>query len=116
MPTSNLPPPPVPQELRELLKDYPEYLQAIQRALDNVVARPSKATPPFEMAVWMLEGVLGGFVADAYDELNAAEAGGDPIAIRKAKEKESAVGYARLNMGPMQDLFDYFEVHKEAFE
>jgi hypothetical protein len=111
-----LPPPPVPQKLRELLKDYPEHLQEIQKTLDGVIEKPSKVTPPFEMAVWMLEDTLGDFMIKAGAELKAAEASGDPVSIVKAKEKRSVMGRAVANKGPMRDLWDYFQVHKQAFE
>lgn len=43
-----LPSPPVPQKLRELLKDYPELIERLQNELNYAVQHPSKVTPPFE--------------------------------------------------------------------
>jgi hypothetical protein len=115
MMTSNLPPPPVPQRLREILKDYPEHIESLREALGRYVKKPSRLMP-FDGAIWILEASLETFMSEAYAELEAAEASGNKVAIEKAKAKDFAVGYARLNMGGMSDLFDYFQAHKEAFE
>jgi hypothetical protein len=53
--------PPVPQGLREMLKDYPEYIHRLQNDLMRVITKPSKSTPPFEVAIWELEGTLETF-------------------------------------------------------
>jgi len=113
MPT--LPPPPVPQRLREILKDYPQHLQVLQNDLNQVIAKPFQGTPIFEQAIWALEDALGGFIDEARDELQAAEVSGDAEAIAKAEKKDFAVGYARMNMGGMSDLGDYFDLHRDAF-
>jgi hypothetical protein len=114
----SLPPPPVPQKLREMLKDYPEHIARLQDALNDVVERPSRATPPFEVAIWMLEGALDTFYSEAREELKAAEANGDPGAIAKAKEKEFVMGSAGFQGRWIGDdgLWNYFQENKEAFE
>ncbi|MGO4776412.1 hypothetical protein AB4084_13065, partial [Lysobacter sp. 2RAB21] len=66
--------PPVPQKLRETLKDYPEHIERLQAALNSAAENPSKATLPFEFAIWMLKGTLGEFVDEARDEVQAAQA------------------------------------------
>ena len=111
---SPIPPPPVPQKLQEMLKDYPQHLEELQKALNSVVEKPPHGTPPFEMAVWMLEDTLSAFMVDAREKLKAAEASGDAQAIAKAEEKRSVMGRALANMW-MPDLRAYFEAHKEAF-
>ena len=116
MPRTTLPPPPVPQTLREMLKDYPEYIARLQEVLSKVVDKPSYGTPPFEVALWMIEGVLDEFIDKASEELAAAEANGDPEAIAKAKAKRRLMGRARANVGGLPDLWSYFETHKDAFE
>ncbi|MFA0925046.1 hypothetical protein [Xanthomonas fragariae] len=103
-----IPPPPVPQKLREILKDYPELIQRLQDVLDAYVQKPYELMP-FEGAIWALEGRLGSFFSEARKELNAAKSSGDPEAIEKANKKYSAVGYASLNMGAMSDLLAYLE-------
>lgn len=108
-------PPPVPQKLREMLKDYPEYIAGLQQSLIRLIEKPLHGTPPFERAIWLLEGQLETFYSEARAELKAAEASGDVQAIQKAKEKEFTIGYALGNMW-MPDLVAYFEAHKDAFE
>lgn len=102
-----LPPPPVPARLREILQDYPEYLQQLQQHLSEVVAKPFGVTPLFEQAIWAIEDALDTFIDKAQDELAIAKQGGDPVAIEQAKKKDFAAGRARLNIGSMSDLRDY---------
>ena len=109
-------PPPVPQRLREMLKDYPEHIQTLQDDLNDVIAKPFKGTPMFEQAIWALEGATEEFIQQAREELKAAEASGDPAATARAEEKISLMRRARLNMGGMPELFGYFQDHKGAFE
>jgi hypothetical protein len=111
---STLPPPPVPEKLCEMLKDYPEHLQELQKALSGVVEKASKVTPPFEMAVWMLEDTLADFVVEAAEELKVAESSGDSAAIANAKEKYSLMGRARSKARWIADdrLWEYFQANK----
>ena len=115
---SPLPPPPVPQRLREMLKDYPEHIQTLQDDLNGVVAKPFKGTPMFEQAIWALEGATEEFIQQAREELKAAEASGDPAAIERAKAKELLMLHASSKGSWIADegLWDYFEINKEAFE
>ena len=99
-------PPPVPQRLREMLKDYPGHIDRLQEALNTVIEKPSKATPPFEVAIWVLESRLGTFITEARDELKAAEASGDGEVISRAKQKELLMSKARSVNGGMSDLGD----------
>lgn len=115
MPQTKLPPPPVPQTLREMLKDYPEYIARLQEVLDPF-AIPKIRVMPFDEAIWALESRLGAFMTEVNEELAAAEASGDPEAIAKAREKRHLMGFARANTGGLPDLWGYFETHKEAFE
>ncbi|WP_226977820.1 MULTISPECIES: hypothetical protein [Xanthomonas] len=111
-----LPPPPVPQKLREMLKDYPQYLDELQRTLNDVVAKPLHGTPLFEQAIWSLEGALSSFISEARDELKVAQSSSDPEAIRKAEAKVSLMLHARFSNGGMSDLNEilaYFQAHKE---
>ncbi|MBO9757306.1 hypothetical protein [Xanthomonas phaseoli] len=105
---NGLPAPPVPQKLRELLKDYPELIQRLQEVLDDYSRKPNRLMP-FDGAIWALEGRLDSFFSEAREELEAAYAKGDPEGIEKAKKKRFAVGYSRLNKGPMSELASYFE-------
>lgn len=115
----NLPPPPIPQKLREMLKDYPECLQELRKVLNDIVSDPSYGTPPFEMAVWILGDTLSDFAINAHDELQTAEASRDLKAVTKAKEKELLMYRARSGSagGGMLDLNElkaYFDAKKEA--
>jgi hypothetical protein len=107
---SKLPPPPVPEKLREMLKDYPELIQEIRDTLDSYAKKPNPLQP-FDGVLWLLEDTLSSFYSDARSELDAAETSGNEQAIQKAKEKEFAIGYARGNLGAMNDLWAYFEAH-----
>jgi hypothetical protein len=118
---SKQPSPPVPQKLREMLKDYPEYIAGLQQSLNRLIEKPLHGTPPFELATWLLEDTLGDFAIDARAELSAAEASGDPEAIAHAKAKAHLMGRARSGgagggMCDLDDLWDYFQVNKEAFQ
>ncbi|WP_394537603.1 hypothetical protein PRJ39_15930 [Lysobacter enzymogenes] len=117
---SKLPPPQVPPKLRELLSDYPGYVDRLQEVLDEF-AVPKLRLQPFDDALWALESRLDAFVQDARDELRDAEASGDASAIEKAAVKRRAMSLARSKNGGMRvelmdDLWNYFERNKEAFE
>lgn len=114
----HVPPPPVPARLREMLKDYPGHIERLQEVLNTVVEKPSKATPPFEVAIWVLEGGLETFIFEARDELKVAELSGDPLAIAAAQEKWKLMRMARSGGGGMLDISDlaeYFERPKDRF-
>ncbi|MCC4622295.1 hypothetical protein LL965_20385 [Xanthomonas cassavae CFBP 4642] len=85
---NGLPAPPVPQKLRELLKDYPELIERLQQQLNFAVQRPSKVTPPFEWAIWMLEDELDSFISEAREELEHAVSSGDAERIKSAEQKD----------------------------
>lgn len=111
----SLPLPPVPQRLREMLAEYPGHIERLQEALNTVIEKPSKATPPFEVAIWALESRLGTFITEARDQLKAAEASGDAEAISRAKQAELLMSKARSVNGGMSDLAElwaYFEQRK----
>jgi hypothetical protein len=78
--------PPVPQGLREMLKDYPEHIERLQEVLNrNMESGPSLM--PFDEAIWSLEGRLETFISEARQELRVAEANGDPETIATAHKK-----------------------------
>jgi hypothetical protein len=120
---ANIPPPPVPPRLREMLKDYPELVQKIQDELDWIVGEMvgrSNVTHPYERAVWRLEDSLEDLYIRARRELEAIELGGDLQAIERAKQKLHLIGRIGSDR-PWHDdgdesLWSYFENHKEAFE
>jgi hypothetical protein len=83
----SLPSPPVPHGLREMLKEFPGHIERLQEALDTVIEKPSKVTPPLEVAIWVLESRLETFISEARSELRIAEENGDPQAISLEKKK-----------------------------
>ncbi|MBB6244934.1 hypothetical protein [Rhodanobacter sp. MP1X3] len=116
----NLPPPPVPQKLQEMLKDYPELIQELQDTLDSYVKKPNPLQP-FDGAIWLLEDTLSSFISEARDELKAAEAGADAQAISQAETKKLLMFRARSGSagGGLLDLNElkvYFDANSRAFE
>lgn len=98
-----------------MLKDYPEHIERLQEALNTVVEKPSKATPPFEVAIRVLESRLGTFISEARDQLKAAEASGDAEAIFRAKHAELLMSKARsVNAGisDLSEVWSFFEQRK----
>lgn len=105
--------PPVPAQLREMLKDYPEHIERLQEVLNRSAER-SRQIPlmPFDDAVSALKGRLGTFILEASGDFAAAEASGDPTAIAQAQEKERLMSFARssnIGMAELDDLWAYFE-------
>jgi hypothetical protein len=112
---SSIAPPPVPQHLREMLKDYPEHLERLQEVLTDLVAKPFPGVDPFDRAIWLLDGTLGTFIDEAKYELKAAKQGADPAAIEVAEKKVRLMFRASSGNGGMQrldDLWAYCQVHQ----
>ena len=101
---------PVPQSLREILRDYPELIQEIQDALDRIVVSPRHGTPIIDQTIWMLEDVLGEFTLRAAKELKEAQGTFDPSAIARAEAKQASVVKARPKRAWLLDL-DEFEAY-----
>ncbi|MFZ5657085.1 MAG: hypothetical protein ACOY37_08540 [Pseudomonadota bacterium] len=108
--------PPVPQRLREMLKDYPEHIQRLREVLNRIVEAPSHGVDPFDRAIWLLEGRLETFIAEAREELKAAEACGDEEAVEAAKAKEAVMFRARSPNGGLADLDDLFAYCRGSLE
>jgi hypothetical protein len=109
-------PPPVPQGLREMLKDYPEHVQRVQEVLNSVVEKPSKGTPPFEVAIWVLESRLDAFISEAREELEVARAAEDADTIVRAKEKLRLMLDCRSQTSWGDDnLADYFGIPRMGY-
>ncbi len=113
---NGLPQPPIPQRLRELLKDYPGHLARIQEVLNEVVEKPLKLTPLFEQAIWALEDQTTVFIREAQVELEAAQEVGDADAIARAEVKEELMFSARSvndGLGDLKVIHDYLLAHKD---
>lgn len=104
-------PPPVPQRLRDMLQAHPELIERLQESLNRVITNPVKSQPPFEVAIWELEGTIEGFVEEARKELEAAEASGEPAAIEQARSKLSLMRSAGFKGRWLGDeaFADYFQ-------
>ncbi|MDR6093532.1 hypothetical protein QE373_000829 [Stenotrophomonas sp. SORGH_AS321] len=101
-------PPPVPQKVCDMLRDFPAHTAKLQADLNRVAEKPLTGTPMFEQAIWALEEALSCFAVDAREELKAAQDRGDLDLVERAKWKALKFGYARANMGSMPDLYAYF--------
>ena len=107
---NGLPAPPVPNGLRDRLRDYPSHIQKIQSELIDVVVNPLKGTPLFEQAIWALEGCLEEFIQQARDELAAAIESGDAATIEHATQKELLMLHSRsAGAWKMKGLMEYFD-------
>lgn len=109
-------PPPLPAKLLELLKDYPEHIEQLQKAINSIGNRRIKSIPPFEAAVWLLEDCLSAFKSEARAEIDAAVASGDPQAIERAKEKERLMSFARssnIGLANLSELRAHFDANME---
>ncbi|MGH8083591.1 MAG: hypothetical protein ACREP7_23650 [Lysobacter sp.] len=107
--------PPVPQGLRELLKDYPNRLDALAETLRDAAAEP-KGSPPFEAAVEALEDTLSRFISEARAEHEAAKAAGDAGATESADTTLAVMFKARSKNGGLADLdelWNYFNGKQE---
>src|SRR5687768_14030106 len=111
----NLPRPPVPQRLQEMLQDYPEHIGRLQEVLNTVVDKPSHLTPPFDVAVWVLESRLEAFYREAETEFEAAQATGNIALIAQAHEKQRLMAKACGKYAWFTDeaLWNYFQRHQD---
>lgn len=102
--------PPVPEGLRKMLNDYPAHIDRLQQALNWVIEHPSSGIPPFERAIWALEGRIETFISEARKELKAAEAGADAEAIAQADRKlELMFSCNSRSVWKASNLLDYFD-------
>ena len=112
--THSIPQPPVPQFLRETLKDYPEIIQDLQEVLNDVA---TKGPPRFDWAFTRLQDTLSAHRFDAYEAFKEAEQTGDSQAIYKAKIKDDAVSEAyHVGGADFAELQNYFETYKGTLE
>jgi hypothetical protein len=103
--------PPVPQGLRDMLKDYPEHIERLQQALNWVIEHPAKGIPPFERAIWVIEGRLETFVSESREELATAIASDDKAGIAQAESKEHLMLGCRMSPAAWKtkNLMSYFD-------
>jgi hypothetical protein len=113
----DFPHPPIPKNLREMLKEYPQHIERLQEALDEYAQKPFLLMP-FDGAVWAIEGRLETFVSETRTEVRAAEASGDTNEIEKANQKASLMRRAHFKDRWIDDaaLWSYFQANKEVSE
>ncbi len=115
--THAIPQPPVPQFLRETLKDYPEIILEIQGYMNEIVAKylERRWGAPFNEVIELLEDTLSARYSDAYEALKEAEQTGDSQAIYQANIKYDALVVAGRPRS-LPELQNYFKTYKGAFE
>jgi len=80
--------PPIPQRLCEMLKEHPGHLARIHDALASVAKEPQVA-PRFELAIWVLEDLVGAFFEEARQQLAVAKKEGDSELASKLEAEEA---------------------------
>lgn len=114
--SNGLPLPPVPARLREMLKDYPEHIERLQKALNFAIERPT-GSPLFEVVIWALEDQAGGFIREAKTESELALANGGSGLVDAARKKLTLMRQVRSSNGGMKglhELWGYVEKYKGA--
>lgn len=113
-----MPPPPVPQSLRDMLKDYPDCVERLQDSLNRYVGNPFYKDP-YRGAILELQRALETLSTESGNELAAARAAGDAEMIDGASKKVHLLfnaGWFVFEMVDMDDLWEYFRANKDAFE
>lgn len=111
-----LPPPPLPQDLRERFRGHPEHLAELECALKSVVAQRSMNPDPFERAVWALTDTLEKFAVDARATHRHAAVSGDSAALKGADQELAFMLQSGTALSyDLTSLQRYFKDHSEAF-
>lgn len=102
--------PPLPLQMRERFRGYPEHIAELEGALEAVAKEPRGTFDYFERAIWSLEARLEGFASRARDALAVAERKGDVEEIARAKGE---LLYMLHSLNPvyynLDELSRYFE-------
>jgi len=107
--------PPLPQGLRDMLRDQPDHVERLQEALNAVIENPASGVDPYDRAVWALEGRIETFIAEARKSLRAAEAQNDEALITRAKEHLHLMhGCSSRSLWKASNLLAYFDARQEA--
>ncbi len=109
-------PPPVPEKLCDLLKDYPAHIKRLQETLRLVTEKSSSTKPRMERVIWAMESQLEIFHTEARSELEAAGASGDDGAMASAEAKEKLMSQLLWKERWLGDagLWSYFQIHKSV--
>ncbi|MFK3648329.1 hypothetical protein ACI2IY_07790 [Lysobacter enzymogenes] len=112
----NLPPLPVPEVLREMLKEYPDHIERLRETLDYFVKTSSPGVDPFDRVVWLLEDRLGTFIVQATANLERAQTSGNEEEISAAKQElllMSRVSRKNVWIGD-ETMWEYVQKHGDA--
>jgi len=71
-----------------MLKEHPGHLARIHDALASVAKEPQVA-PRFELAIWVLEDLVGAFFEEARQQLAVAKKEGDSELASKLEAEEA---------------------------
>ena len=112
----DLPPPPIPQRLHEMLAEYPGHIKRLQQALDRFASTPSGSVGPIEHAIWTIEGRLESFFLEARRELEDVKAIGDAEEIAIAERKMDVMSGAMHKIVWIGDkaLWSYIDQYKDV--
>lgn len=108
-------PPPVPAEMRERFRDYPDHIAELEGALAAVAREPRGTFDHFERAIWSLEARLEGFASRAREALAVAEREGNADEVARAQDE---LLYMLHSLNPLcynlDELRRYFEEYRSA--
>lgn len=114
---NGLPQPPVPRRLREGLKDHPEYLAQLQEALNAYVSQ--RARPwRFDGAIWELQERITAIQRTLQADIRTTQEHGNEANASRLTAIRSTISHANRESGwagDVQDLWDYFQTHADAF-
>lgn len=96
--------PPLPAYVRDLLDRYPALIEELEHALATVVSQPAHNTPPFEVAVWVLESKLANLITRARIRLEQAQADGDTEIVHAAEQQLLLMQRAHSRNGGLHNL------------
>jgi len=113
---AKLPPPPVPQRLRDMLEKYPGHIERLEEVLADFAVTPS-GSDPFDRFISTLEGRLESFFFEAGRELEQAESTCDVARISAAEHKMDVMSRAISKMVWVGDeaIRIYIDKYRDEF-
>lgn len=108
-------PPPLPAEMRERFRDYPNHIAELERVLADFQIDEYKSLDPFERVLWALESTLDNFASDARRAVKVAEEADDAGAIARA---QAELLYMLHSLNPIRynldELYHYFQTRRSS--
>lgn len=96
----------IPPRIRDLLNEYPDLLDRLQYALDEVVIKQERGIARSEVAIWTFRDILEGFLDEARDELAVQKDGGDAQLVCDLEEEVALLLSAGSRGDGRRDLSD----------